>query len=102
MSNMVFLRIHGEPQLALQKLTTLITYGLSLLFCAFDNDNKIIGITVDLHLNLTRNLHRIMHQWFSIILLRGKAFLALKWVRLACKYALELDQVWVQINTRRF
>jgi hypothetical protein len=42
---MGFLHIHGEPQLAFQKLTTLITYGFSLLFCAFDNYDKIIGIT---------------------------------------------------------
>jgi hypothetical protein len=40
-----------------------------------------------------------MHHWFSIILLHGKAFPALKWVRLACKYPLELDRIWVQINS---
>ena len=30
-------------------------------------------------------MQRIMDHWFSIILLRGKAFPALKWVRLACE-----------------
>ena len=39
------LHIHGGLQLAFQKLTALITYGFSLLFFAFDNYDKIIGIT---------------------------------------------------------
>ncbi|RLA55988.1 MAG: hypothetical protein DRQ98_03410, partial [Gammaproteobacteria bacterium] len=55
----------------------------------------LYSMLVDLHLNLTRTLYRIMHHWLAAIPLCGKAFLALKRIKLACRYPLKLNQILV-------
>jgi hypothetical protein len=45
MRNMGFIHIQRQPQIPFQECSTLLTDGLGMCLCPFDDDHKVISIT---------------------------------------------------------